>query len=365
MSNRQIKVVLALLLLGVVTPNIVWAKHPSMAFTPLEQAVRMSNVTSQTVAGKPFYQHNYRSAWMSASLSDRVRLAERIGTQGATRYAVERGLVELLGARGRGISQGPDFVYRDPFSNRVRAIEAKGGSSQPKWTYGSRQGTNTNAIRSAKFVLRSVKASQAEKRTAALIIRAAQKNRLETGVVKTPHVLGNPAVPRLKGRLDRKDVSKQAFRIEQELRRNNPNLAKVFKEAGAIQRMTRLKYFAAKGMRGGQLIGRWVLPIAVGLEGLRAGTIYYDCALGRMSQRECYRSSIGSATFAALTVGGGIVGGIPGASLGAGVALLVQIAGNWVLNQDSQKFDDEQIRLVNAAVYKHYGLDYQPLTNGS
>lgn len=362
MHNRQIRVFMMLFLLGVMIPSIVWAKQPSMALTPLEQAVRLSDVANQTVAGKPFYQHNYRSAWMSASLSDRVRLAERIGTQGATRYAVERGFVELLGARGRGISQGPDFVYRDSFSNRVRAIEAKGGSSQPKWTYGSRQGTNTNAIRSAKFVLRSAKASQAEKRTAALIIRAAQKNRLETGVVKTPHVLGNPAVPRLKGRWDRKDVSKQAFRIEQELRRNNPNLAKIFKEAGAIQRMTRLKYFAAKGIRGGQLIGRWVLPIAVGVEGLRAGMTYYDYASGQMSQRDLYRRSLGPTIFGVFTVGGGIVGGIPGALLGVAMAVPAEIAGNWMLNRYYQKFDDEQTRLVNAAVYAHY---FQPLTNGS
>ena len=300
---------------------------------------------------------------MSAALSDRVRLAERIGTQGTTRYATERGLVELLGARGRGISQGPDFIYLDPFSNRVRVIEAKGGSSQPKWTYGSRQGTNINAIRSAKFVLKSAKASQAEKRTAALIIRAAQKTRLETGVVKTPHVLGKPEFPRLKGSWSRKDVSKEAFGIERELRRNNdPNMARMFKGAGAGQRVASLKYVATKGMR---YVGRGFLPIAVGVEGWKVGMAYYDHASGRMSQREFYRSSIEPATFAVFTVGGGIVAGIPGASLGAGVALLVQIASDWGLNHDSQKFDDEQTRLVNAAVYEHYGLEYQLLTNGS
>lgn len=353
MSNRQIKVVMAILLLSVVTPNIVWAKQPSMALTSLEQAVRLSNVANQTVAGKPFYQHNYRSAWMSASLSDRIRLAERIGTQGATRYAAERSLVEFLGVRGRGIPQGPDFVYLDPFSNRVRMIEAKGGFSQPKWTYGSRQGTNTNAIRSAKFVLESPKASRKQKIASALALRAAQKNRLETGVVTTHHVLGKPKDPR-PGPWNRKDVSKEAVRIERELRRQSPATAKIFKEAGAIQRMTRLKYFAAKGMRGGQLIGRWVLPIAVGVEGLRAGMTYYDYASGRMSQRDLYRRSLGPAIFAMFTVGGGIVGGIPGTFLGVAMAVPARFVGDLMLNRYYQKFDEEQLQQVNTAVYGHY-----------
>ena len=363
MSNRQIRVVMALFLLGVVTPNIVWAKQPGMALTPLEQVVRLSNAANQTATGKAFYQHNYRSPWMATSLSNRVRLAERIGTQGATRYATERGWVELLGTRGRGISQGPDFVHLDRSSNRVRVIEAKGGSSQPKWTYGSRQGTNTNALRSARFVLKSPKASQLEKHLAARIIRAAQKNRLETGVVQTPHVLGKPEFPRLKGWWNRKDVSKEAFGIERELRRNNPNLAKVFKGAGAGQRVAGLKYVATKGMR--YAAGRWFLPIAVAVEVWRAGAAFHEYTSGRMSQREFSRSSIGRATFAVFTVGGGIVAGIPGASLGAGLAVLAQSAGDWMLNRDSQKFNDEQIWLVNAAVYEHYGLDYQLLTNGS
>ena len=160
-------------------------------------------------------------------------------------------------------------------------------------------------------------------------------------------------------------MSKEAVRIERELHRQSPAAAKIFKEAGAIQRMTRLKYFAAKGMRGGQLIGRWVLPIAVGVEGLRAVMTYHNYASGRMSQRDLYRRSFGPAIFAMFTVGGGIVGGIPGAFLGVAMAVPAEFVGERILNRYYQEFDDERTRLVNAAIYKRYGLNYQPLTNGS
>ncbi len=316
MSNCQIRIALALFLSSIVTPNVAWANSQ----------------------------------------------AERIGTQGAARYATERGWVKLLGARGRGISQGPDFVYLDPFSNRVRVIEAKGGSSQPKWTYGSRQGTNTNAIRSAQFVLKSARASQREKWAAALVIRAAQKKRLETGVVRTPHVLDKPSPPRLKDSFDRKNVGKEAFGIEREYRRNNPNWAKAFNGASAGQRAASLRYVATKGMR---YAGRWFLPIAVGVEGLRMGGAYYDFSQGTISQRDLSQHSLGSMLFVTFTVGGGIVGGIPGAFVGAALAVPAEIAGGRILNRYYQKLNDEQTRLVNAAVYEHYGLDYQPLTNGS
>ncbi len=314
MSNRQIRAVaiIVFLLLSVMAPNIVGAKHPSTALTPLEQSVWLSNVASQMVVGRP-HQHHYRSAWVSASLSDRVRLAERIGNEGATRYATKRGLAELLGSRGRNISQGPDFVYLS--SNRVRVIEAKGGSSQPKWTYGSRQGTNINTIRSAKFVLKSAQANQAEKRMAALIIRAAQKNRLETGVVKTPHVSGRPEFPRLQGSWNRKDVSKEAFRIERELRRNNPHLAaKAFNGANVGRPgMASMRYVMIKGMR---YVGRYSLPVAIGVEGWMAWTAYHAYTSGLIGQSEFYHRIRGPAMFVASTGLGAIVGGILGEGSG-------------------------------------------------
>ena len=311
MSSCQIRIAMALFLFSIVTPNVAWANSQ----------------------------------------------AERIGTQGAAKYAAERGWIKLLGAQGRGISQGPDFVYLDPFSNRVRVIEAKGGSSQPKRTYDSMQGTNTNAIRSAQFVLKSARASQREKWAAALVIRAAQKNRLETGVVRTP--LDKQESPRQKGSWDSKNVSKEALRMGP----NNPHT--VFKGAGAGQRVASWKYAATKGMRHA---GRLFLPIAVGVEGLRMGVAYYDWfSQGTISQRDLSQRRLESMLFATFTVGGAIVGGgIQGAFVGAMVALPVQSTVEWLASRYYQEIDKEQLqRVKKKVVYEHYGLNSQPLTNGS
>lgn len=293
MSNCQIRIALALFLFSIVTPNIAWANSQ----------------------------------------------AERIGTRGAAKYAAEQGWIKILGARGRGISQGPDFVYLDPFSNRVRVIEAKGGSSQPKRTYGSMQGTNTNTIRSAQFVLKSARASQREKWAAALVIRAAQKKRLETGVVRTP--LDKQESPRLKGSWDSKNVRKEALRLG----RNDPHT--VFKGAGAGQRVAGLRY-----------AGRLFLPIAVGVEGLRMGVAYYDFSQGTISQRDLSQRSLESMLFATFTVGGAIVGGgIQGAFVGAMVAVPVRPTVEWLVNWYYQEIDKEQLqRVKKKAVYEHYGL---------
>ena len=294
MSSCQIRIAMALFLFSIVTPNVAWANSQ----------------------------------------------AERIGTQGVAKYAAERGWIKLLGAQGRGISQGPDFVYLDPFSNRVRVIEAKGGSSQPKRTYDSRQGTNTNTIRSAQFVLKSARASQREKWAAALVIRAAQKKRLETGVVRTP--LDKPESPRLiKGSWDSKNVGKEAFRIG----RNNPHT--VFKGVGTGQRVASLR-------SAGRL-----LPLAVvGVEGWRAGTALHACTSGQIGQRDCYRRSFGPVISLGFMGLGAIAGGgIQGVWVGALVALPFQSLADWMLERYYQKLNDEQTRLVNVAVYEHYGLD--------
>ena len=368
MSNCQIRVVMALFLLSVVTPSTVCAKRLGMALTPLEQADRLSNVANQvanqaivgklfppaaeTITSKSFYQRNYRTAWRSASPSHRVRLAEKIGTQGAERYAAKQGWIKLLGSQGRSIPQGPDSIYWDRNSGRVRVVEAKGGTAPLKWTYGSKQGTNLNTLRSAEFALKSAK-TRTEKLQAARVIKAAQNNHLETRVVRTAHILGKPQPPQLEGR-NTDNVRKEAVRIERELRGKSLDLAKVFKEAGTVQRVARLKYFAAKGMR---YAGRWVLPIVASLEGLRAGMTAYDYASGRMSQRDLYRRSLGPAIFATFTVSGAIVGGgIQGAFIGAMVAVPAQFAGDWMLNRYYQKFDERQRRLVDAVVEKSYEL---------
>ena len=86
-----------------------------------------------------------------------------------------------------------------------------------KKTFKSWQGTNKNAIRSARFVLLSSKATLMEKHAAARVIVAAQQGLLVTGVISTPHVLGTPDTPKLAGNWDYTYVGREASTIEQKL----------------------------------------------------------------------------------------------------------------------------------------------------
>lgn len=239
---------------------------PSSPLSPREQASRLAGLTSQAfgrelfpcphfeIAPALYFQRNYREAWMTASPYDRIGYAERIGEQGRARYATEQGLRKVLGSQGRGIVQGPDAVCWDPYSGRLRTLEAKGQSSPLKRTYDSWQGTNTNSIRSAEFVLKSAKASPVEKIAAARVIKAAQQNHLQTDVVRTKHELGKPNTPRLVSS-DHTNVSEEALKIERELVKKNSKFASIFRSAGKTQAWETLKCRAAKGLTTFGLVG--------------------------------------------------------------------------------------------------------------
>lgn len=248
----------------------------------------------------------------------------------------------------------------------MRVLEAKGGSSQVTKTYGAWQGTNRNAIRSAEFVLESRKASPLQKLAAARVIKAAQVNRLQTGVVKTSHVLGMPDAPHLEGGWSSENVVKEAEAIERRVTRRNPAAVSAFRSAAAAQSSAMLRYRAAQG--------KWFLPLAVGVEGLSAGIAYYEYSTGRIGLREFYRRSTGTAIFAVFTTGGAIIGGVvgapaggvgalPGAGAGAGIGALaavpVQFVADWTWNWYYRKFDEKQRAAVDRAVERHYGLSSQ------
>ena len=205
-------------------------------------------ISVETIKPKFYYQRNYRLPWIEAPLNQRILLAEKIGEQGRARFAAERGWIKLLGSRNRGIHQGPDSVYWDKRSGRLRVLEAKGGTSPLKWHFNSRQGTNLNAIRSAKRVLLSSKATHTAKVAAARVIVAAQQGRLETGVIRTSHVLGTPDNPKLLGDWDYANVRNEASKIEQELIRKKPDARAVFQHAHKEQSFAMLKYRAPQGL---------------------------------------------------------------------------------------------------------------------
>ena len=166
---------------------------------PAPQAVRCGPNSIHPVQRRrvvaPPYQQDYRARYLSASLGNRVAIAQLIGEEGVERYAEGRGLKTLLSPLGRSTPIGPDSVFRNPLSGRVQVLEAKGGSSALKWTYGSLQGTNANAIRSAGGVLAHSGANWSEKLQAARVIKAAQSGHLETGVIRTSPCTGNASCP--------------------------------------------------------------------------------------------------------------------------------------------------------------------------
>lgn len=130
--------------------------------------------------------------WLAASLSDRVRLAEQLGEEGARGYARSRGWTPLHDGTDRTMIHGPDQVYRSG-DGGVHVVEAKGGTGQLGKGYGHVQGSTEWAVESAKRVLRNPAASTAERESARAVLQAASKGNLTVHVVRTSHVLGEPS----------------------------------------------------------------------------------------------------------------------------------------------------------------------------
>jgi hypothetical protein len=132
-----------------------------------------------------------QQAWLRASINERVKLAERLGDDGARAFAKVKGWTPVFDGVERGVIQGPDQVYRAA-DDVVHVIEAKGGTGQLGRAYGYVQGSSEWAVESARRVLRNPAASKAERRGAALVLEAASNGNLQVHVVRTSHVLGEP-----------------------------------------------------------------------------------------------------------------------------------------------------------------------------
>ena len=351
--------------------------------TPVEQATRLWGLASDVMARKlypsprgsitplSYYQRDYRRQYLWASLHRRVELSERIGEEGRARFAAEKGWIKLLGSRNRGLRQGPDSVYWDPYDGYVRVLEAKGGTSPVKVFRGFSQNTNQYSIKAAEGVLKSTKATDNAKQAAARLLLAARKHRLATGVVKTEHALGMPGRPQLliNRDWDHADVSQMARKIEQEATRKNPGLQRILRRAHTAHSAAMLRYGLFKGTR---VVGRGFAPVILGMEGLQLATAYHGYTSGRLSQRDYYRRSTGAAISVAFVLGGaaaggvlglpvGVVGAIPSAITGANVALAVAVPVQWAAdhlwNRYYQDFDDQQRLAVNATVERFYGVE--------
>lgn len=137
-----------------------------------------------------------QQAWLNASINERVLLAEDLGEEGGRAFAKAKGWATVYDGKSWSMVHGPDQVYRAA-DGTVHMIEAKGGSSQLGKGYGHPQGSSEWAVESAKRVLGSATATEAERLGAQAVIEAATNGKLEVHVVRTTHTLGEPHVAKL------------------------------------------------------------------------------------------------------------------------------------------------------------------------
>lgn len=390
-----------------------------------------------------YYSNIFSLVYSTFDETDRKQLSEKVGNWGVYKLAEENGWEKILEPIRRSMPQGPDSVYWDPKNGKVRVVEAKGGTSRLKHTFGSKQGTNRNTIRSARGVLRSLKANTEQKVASAYAIEAGKRNLLESAGCRTPHTMriGEMGTPNLIGGWDRENVKLEAAKSKTDLIKEKPELTKVFRRAEAKLSFNVWRYRASrimqflqgagavflgwdayqqfkgafamlndpnasdfeKGMRfasagfhaaeftsialcllesrgwlgngvfrtAGRTAGRWFLAIAVVAETTSAVITYYDYKAGRISKRDFYKRSIGTAIFVFCTSAGAVIGGIAGASaggvgaapgavagagIGAIVAIPIEMVADWTWNWYYRKFDAEQQRIVDRAVEVKYGV---------
>jgi len=137
-----------------------------------------------------------QQAWLKASIYERALLAEDLGEEGGRAFAKSKGWTAVYDGKSWSMIHGPDQVYRAA-DETVHMIEAKGGTSQLGKGYGHPQGSSEWAVESAKRVLHSSTATEAERRGAKAVIDAAAQGKLEVHVVRTTHTLGEPHVAKL------------------------------------------------------------------------------------------------------------------------------------------------------------------------
>lgn len=138
-------------------------------------------------------QTTRQQTWLSASVAERVKLAEALGESGARQHAREQGLEPLLDGNAKSLPQGLDQVYLS--RDKIVVVEAKGGTSPLGRAYGHAQGSPEWAVHGAARMIKSPSASPTEKAAAQAVLENAARGQLEVRVIRTPHVLGEPTTP--------------------------------------------------------------------------------------------------------------------------------------------------------------------------
>ena len=204
-----------------------------------------------------------QAQWLQASLDERVRLAERLGEEGAEALAARKGYEPLLRNRDKVLRQGFDQVYRAKDGGIV-VIEAKGGTSAIGRAYGCQQGTPEWAVQAAKRVAESSKASAAEKQAARLVLEAAREGNLTAQVVRTRHVLGEPVAAVLESTLKAGQAEgKVAATVLEELGVG----AKAAQSVGQVARTAEASSKAASGASTLSKVGKVVGVVGIAVDG--------------------------------------------------------------------------------------------------
>lgn len=204
-----------------------------------------------------------QSQWLQASPDERIRLAERIGEDGAEGLAGKKGYEPLLQRGDKLLPQGFDQVYRAKDGSIV-VIEAKGGTSAINRAYGCEQGTPEWAVHAAKRVAQGSKASVAEKHAAKLVLEAAQQGNLTVQVVRTRHVLGEPVVAILESTLKAGQVeSKIAATMLEEM----AVTAKTVQSAGQAAKTAEATSKAATGASTLSKVGKVAGVVGIAVDG--------------------------------------------------------------------------------------------------
>ena len=251
----------AVLLLGMVSGFNASAEIPFLWSGPLPSDSVLCTTGENALLQQPqtawaFPQKDWSNAYRPSSTVRRGQIAERIGNQGTALYAKTEGLEPLLGSRNRGLRQGPDAVYRDPWTGRIVSIESKGGLSQPKITYGYEQGTVENTIKSAERAIGSQSATPKERTAMTELLTAAANGKLETRVVRTEHEVGTPMRPVLERRVQ---SSPQSTRLSWE---TMDSLAKTHGDIPEVKQLIRLRGATNAVAGGGMNAGIGILLLA-------------------------------------------------------------------------------------------------------
>jgi len=164
--------------IGAITEQPAWAVQAVVS--------EVASPTATVVEGSGLRQDQ----WLKATPDQRILLAEKLGEDGARRFAGEKGWRPIMDGTNSTLRQGFDQVYRA--GNVVHVIEAKGGGSPLGFAYGYPQGSPQWAVKAAERTLLSQSASAAEREAARAVLRAAQSGNLYVHVVRTSHVLGEP-----------------------------------------------------------------------------------------------------------------------------------------------------------------------------